>query len=231
MKKALIAGFVLSVVLFLFMGVNYIGNERMIKNYNNGIYKLNSLDVLGIFQPYVAPYNRGNIDFQLGNYDEAILYYEKALKKRPPEKKECKIRINMALAMVAGIDFDNLNKEDVDETIQILENAIGVLVEKNCANEDHQSGHSEDAQQLEIELSQLIEALQNSSGEGDDSDPQNDGSNEKDNKNKPEQETQKSDLQQKFEEQQRDVQKERNDMYEINEIFKMDFDFSDEPVW
>lgn len=234
MKKALVVSLILSFVLFLIMGINYIGNEKMIKNYQNEIYKVNSLDVLGFFQPYIAPYNRGNIDYQLGNYDQAIEEYKKALEKHPPQKKECMIRINLALAMVAGIDFENLTADQVDETIQILEEAIDVLVEKNCANRDHQSGHNVDAQQLEIELQQIIDALKNasSSGDGEDNRQQpDDGSKEQNDPAQGGETKEKSELQQKFEEQQKDVQKERNDMYEINELYKMDFDYSDAPVW
>lgn len=233
MKRALVVGLILSFILFLIMGINYIGNEKMIRNYQNEVYKVNSLDVLGFFQPYIAPYNRGNIDYQMGNYDQAIEEYKKALEKHPPQNKECMIRINLALAMIAGIDFENLTSDQVEETIQILESAIGVLEEKNCANQDHQSGHNADAQQLEIELQEIIDALKNdSSGNGDGNQQQpDDGSKDQNDPAQGGQTKEKSELQQKFEEQQKDVQKERNDMHEINELYKMEFDYSDAPVW
>lgn len=233
MKKTLVVSLILSFILFLIMGINYIGNEKMIRNYRNEIYKVNNLDVLGFFQPYIAPYNRGNIDYQLGNYEKAVEEYQSALEKHPPHKKECMIRINLALAMVAGIDFENLTSEQVEETIQILNQAIDVLVEKNCANRDHQSGHNADAQQLEIELQQIIDALENadSSENGEDNKQQNGDSKEQENPEQGGETKEKSELQQKFEEQQKDVQKERNDMYEINELYKMEFDYSDDPVW
>lgn len=232
MKKALVISLILSFVLFLIMGINYISNQRMIKNYMDGIYKVNHLDVLGVFQPYIAPYNRGNIDYQLGNYDEAINEYKSALEKHPPHKKECQIRINLALAMVTKIDFENVTPEQTEDIIQTLNDAIDILVEKNCANRDHLSGHNEDAQQLEKELQMMIEMLQNM----EESEANADGKKQS---NSPSRETteqsidegQKTELQQKFEEQQKEVQNERNNMYEINEIFKSDFDFSDAPVW
>lgn len=230
MKKLLTAGLIVSVVLFLVMGTNYISNEKMIKNYENEIYKINQLDFLGIFQPYIAAYNRGNIEYQMGNYNRAVEYYEDALKKHPPKKKECKIRTNLVLAKIAGIDFENLSQNEVEETIGILEEGIQILTEKNCANEDQQSGHDSQAQQLEIELQQIIDALKNPPSD----DKEKDSSDRKQSSSEQsstEQEEEKSQLQKAFEEQQQDVQKERNDMHDLNELYKMEFDFSDAPVW
>lgn len=231
MKKIMVVCFIISSMLLACFGLNYYSNEKMIKNYNRGVYKVNSYDILGFLQPYVREYNRGNIDYKEGNYDKAIEDYQKALKKHPPKKKECKIRINLVLAMVAQLDFENVNSSNVDEYIDVLQQGIDILTEKGCANEDQVSGHDIDAQQLEIELAQMIEALKNPSGGEGDSDNQDQKDDQKNTEEAKEEPKEKSDLQKKFEEQQKEVQKGRNDMYEVNEIYKMEIDFSTDPVW
>lgn len=230
MKKVLIACLIICSVLLLCLGLNYGANEKMISNYNRGNYKINSLDMLGILQPYIAPYNRGNIDYQLGDYDGAILEYQKALKKYPPHSKECKIRINLALAMVAKLDLDTITEDNVEEIKETINQAIDVLVENNCGNRDGQSGHDEDAQQLVVELQRILDALeQPQSGSGKDDMKNNQPKN-------PENETEttteeKSALEKKFEEQQQEVQQERNQRFENEEIFRMEYDYSTDPVW
>lgn len=227
MKKILVAGLIIVSVIFMCMGINYVSNERMIHQYNNEVYQINNFDVLGFFQPYIGPYNRGNIYYKLGNYDTAVQEYQKALEKHPSKRKECKIRINLALAMVEKLDFENITLEDRDEMIRVLDEAIAVLTEKNCANLDQESGHDKDAQQLEIELSQLKEALQNAEGESESSD---DTKDEQKKDSNTEQSTEQSDeLKDKFKAQQDEVQKERNQIYENQELFNPSF--SDEPSW
>ena len=80
---------------------------------------------------------------------------------------------------------------------------------------------------MEIELSQLKEALQNAEGESESSD---DTKDEQKKDSNTEQSTEQSDeLEDKFKAQQDEVQKERNQIYENQELFNPSF--SDEPSW
>ncbi len=234
MKKVLIVCLIICSVLLLCLGLNYGANEKMIGNYNQGNYKINSLDVLGFLQPYVGPYNRGNIHYQLGDYDQAISEYQEALQKYPPHSRECKIRINLALAMVNKLDFSSITEENIEEVKDTLNQAIDVLVEKDCANRDGQSGHDAEAQQLEVELQRILDALeqpQNNGGGKDEDKKQQSGLQESKPEKKAGTTEEKSELEKKFEEQQQEVQQERNQRFENEEIFRMEYDYTTDPVW
>ncbi|MGN0401476.1 MAG: tetratricopeptide repeat protein [Acetatifactor sp.] len=116
-----------------------------------------------VFQRYIYHYNRGNGFYESGQYEKAAAEYEKALNCHIAHRKECNIRINTALAMVAPLDFKNttkLSKKERKEYINILEDAVDVLVEEGCAHKNNQDGHDEDAQQLKDELQEIIEELE-----------------------------------------------------------------------
>lgn len=194
-------------VLLLGLTVTFISNEITIVNYNKGVYKENKLAVLEFMQPYVSHYNNGNIGFKRENYNEAIVEYEKALKSGVPKKKECLVRINMALAMIETIDFENGSAEDA---IKTLNDARDTLTEKGCAD-DKNSGHNSDAQQLKNDIDKLIEEIENSSEESSDNNQQDsqNNSNEKDKQDKKEQTTEE-----KLEELKEQSQKERDNNME-----------------
>lgn len=160
MKRVRIIIWIFLFSYFLCLLVNYIANEMMIKKYENNEYIENKISVLGFTEPYISHYNRGNIFYKNDNYDEAIKEYEKALHLNPPYDRECKIRINLALAMVVPIDLDKITKEDVDEVLETLEKAKNVLYEHGCANSQG-NGHNEDAQTLKEEIDKLEEELKN----------------------------------------------------------------------
>lgn len=160
MKRVQIIIWIFLFSCFLCLLVNYIANEMIIKKYENSEYIENKLSVLGFTEPYISHYNRGNIFYKNDNYDEAIKEYEKALQLNPPYDRECKIRINLALAMVVPIDLDKITEEDVDEVLETLEKAKNVLYEHGCAISGG-SGHNEDAQTLKEEIDKLEEELKN----------------------------------------------------------------------
>ena len=138
---------------------NIVLNNIMIKKYNNGEYSTNmaqALIYLNFPEKYIANYNYGNILYQNGEYDASIEQYKKAIENNIPEKRECKVRINYALAICKTVELD---EDSIKSAIRIYESAIDVLTEKGCANKDDNNGHSQDAEKLKQEIQKEIERL------------------------------------------------------------------------
>lgn len=151
------------VLLVIFMGVlllSFYSNRKMIKDYKKDKFEFNQLGFLGFTEPYINPYNRGNIFYALGDYDRAIAEYETALSYNPPEPADCMIRVNYALALLAPIDADNITDENLDIVLDILDEARDVLCEDGCAN-DEGTGHDDAAQKLKDEIDEFEEELLN----------------------------------------------------------------------
>lgn len=149
------------VLLVIFMGIlllAYYSNRNMIKNYKKEKYEFNQLGFLGFTEPYINPYNRGNIFYSLGDYDRAITEYDLALSYNPPEPADCMIRVNYALALIAPIDPDNINEDNLEEVLDILDEARDILCEDGCAN-DKGTGHYDPAQTLKDEIDEFEEEL------------------------------------------------------------------------
>ena len=149
------------VLLVIFMGIlllAYYSNRNMIKNYKKEKYEFNQLGFLGFTEPYINPYNRGNIFYSLGDYDRAIAEYDLALSYNPPEPADCMIRVNYALALIAPIDPDKINEDNLDEVLDILDEARDILCEDGCAN-DKGTGHYDPAQTLKDEIDEFEEEL------------------------------------------------------------------------
>lgn len=149
------------VLLVIFMGIlllAYYSNRNMIKNYKKEKYEFNQLGFLGFTEPYINPYNRGNIFYSLGDYDRAISEYDLALSYNPPEPADCMIRVNYALALIAPIDPDKINEDNLEEVLDILDEARDILCEDGCAN-DKGTGHYDPAQTLKDEIDEFEEEL------------------------------------------------------------------------
>lgn len=113
-------------------------------------------------QLYIFHYNRGNEFYELGQYEKAASEYEKSLKFYVPNGKECDIRVNYALSMCAGLnlnDISGLTENEKTVMIGILETAIDILVEEECAHRDDDNGHDNEAQKLKNELQEIIDML------------------------------------------------------------------------
>ncbi len=151
---------VLSGMMIYRLGVNH----SFVKAYESGGYdtlKEEKLLKFNFPESYVPYYNLGNAAYRRGDYTSAISYYTDALKNFPSEKRECLIRINLALSMCNTIDFYSLDSQDkVDTALFILYKARDVLLEKGCATNDGQ-GHNADAQQLKEDIDRMIEQLKN----------------------------------------------------------------------
>ena len=148
----------------LFFGVRYILNELFLKNYKAENYSTKyetNLTTANLNEDYLPYYNMGNVHYKNEDYDKAITEYKKALEKDPPKYKECPVRINLALAMLKKINFDNLNTPNkIEGALRQLRAARAVLVEDGCANPDDDGGHSPEAEQLKKDIDEMIKQLE-----------------------------------------------------------------------
>ncbi len=162
-RKILIVIYVLVILVMLKLLYNTVLNNILINKYNNGEFSTSMGQALVNFnfpQRYVANYNYGNIFYKIEEYEQAIEQYKKALEvNNIPEKKECKIRINYALAMCKTIELDENDEESIKNAIEVYESAIDILTEKGCANKDNNNGHSQDAEKLKQDIQKEIERL------------------------------------------------------------------------
>ena len=160
-------------------------NHVFVRAYANEDYNTQNEEKLLKFnfpESYIPYYNLGNAAYKRGDYTSAISYYTEALKNFPTEKRECLIRINLALSMCNTIDFYNLNSQDkVDTALFILYKARDVLLEKGCASDDGQ-GHNQDAQQLKEDIDKMIEKLKNPDENNNNDDKQQNSDDQNDSK-------------------------------------------------
>lgn len=201
----------ISIMLYIFLFLiafklvsSFIINEHFILKYDKGIYEEKSIKYLffiNVFEPCVARYNYGNILYQNKDYDKAIEEYNKALQLFPSKKQECSIRINLALAMLNKIDFENEEKEEIFEK---LNEAKNILCETGCANLNDDNGHSKEAEILKKDIENMQNELQNES---------TDKKDEKD-ESKENQNTQEKNVEEKLKQIQKEGIEERQDALE-----------------
>lgn len=161
---SIIAMFILLFSIFLF--TRYGMNLAYILEYANG-NKLTKMEKLltkvNFPDSYVPYYNLGNQEYDNGNYEEAINYYERALANNPPhEGEECLTRINIALSLIGTINFDDLDSVNkIDAAIETLQEARNYLTENECADPDGEEDfHNEDAEQLKEDIDAKIKELE-----------------------------------------------------------------------
>ena len=159
-KKITIAVWLLTATFLGILTLNYFGNRKMIENYDQGIYQQNELGFLGFTQPYINHFNKGNVFYQLGDYQKAKEEYQLALNLKPNDPYDCKIRVNYALAYVTPIDVKSITEDNYKDVIEICETAKSILAEKDCATANN-DGHYYAAQKLYNEINEFIESLKN----------------------------------------------------------------------
>ena len=210
--------------IFVYLLVNYTSNEIMISNYKKGEYNNNPLSIMGFYEPYVEDYNRGNIAYKNDDFEMAVTFYEEALTKNPPVKKECSIRINLVLAKLNQIDFDNITEEDKNDVIRTLDDCIDILCEDECATRDGK-GHNADAQQLEEDIEALKKQLNETS-----EDVKDNHDNTKDDNNETKEDNNNEQKKDKLKEDQQKGQEERSgELREDKEL--SDYDYYDGKRW
>lgn len=123
------------------------------------------------FLAYAWHYNIANMYCKPYTYDKALEHYQKALEKKIPEGKECRIRVNLALTMTKVLGPDYAEPDQIDSSIKILEGAKNYLLADNCATEEG-TGHSEVAEQLKEEIEKILEELYKQQGGGEGEDPE-----------------------------------------------------------
>lgn len=184
MKRIVLMTMTVLVVAFASLATAYASNEANIRKFNNGDYQKNMFALLGFTQLYVEHYNNGNMYYKQGDYDIAIAEYDKALSSHIPHShyndkdycNVCKVRINKALAILAGIDLADgaeLSDSELSKILETLDEAKAVLTEKECAINEN-SGHNDEAVQLYKEIIELEQQLKNSDGSSDDKDKKDD---------------------------------------------------------
>lgn len=185
-RKILTVIYIILIIIMLKLIYNTTVNNILISKYNNGEYSEDNAKALTDFnfiQSYIANYNYGNILYQNGEYEEAIEKYKQALKGMIPQKQECNIRINCALAICKTVSLDEKDQNSIKEAIEKYENAIDILTQEGCASKNNNIGHSKKAEQLrkdiQNEINRLKKLRQNDSDE--DEKEQEDSNNEEKN--------------------------------------------------
>lgn len=191
MKKLFIVVIAILAILLIIaikLVFTYAINELFIINYNNNDYSESILKPLYWFnfiEPCNVYYNNGNVLYKTNDFNGAIERYKKALELFPSKKKECKIRINLCLAMLKKINFDDIQEDDIDKILKELEEAKEVLLEHGCANRNDNNGHDKDAEQLKKEIEEMEEKLKELK-ENDEDETKEDDKNKEENNNKEE---------------------------------------------
>lgn len=85
---------------------------------------------LNWFEPWIAPFDEGASHHAEGAYDDAIAAYGKALES-VPDREECTVRINLALAHEAVGDRQQAD-QDLDGAIASWQEGIDVLAAGDC---------------------------------------------------------------------------------------------------
>lgn len=208
---------IIMAIFALFLGVRYFMNELFLKEYREGNWNQEKEEMLlnlNFPERYLPYYNLGNIAYEKGDYDEAIVKYEEALSRRPgfyKEERNCRVRVNLALSMVKQIDLSDLSTDKkVKTVIKQLQAARAVLTEDGCANPKVgvYDGHSQEAEQLKKEIDELIAQLQQNQQEPQDSDDKENQDQEQSKKENSESMREKE-LRKKMEDQKRESAEER----------------------
>lgn len=236
MKKRILTGIYIVLLLVCFELVfNYVYNAIVIYRYNQSDYSSGTepLTVFNWNEPYVVYYNQGNIYYKNESYADAIESYEKALELNPPKEKECSIRINLALAMLATMEEDYAAPDNVEASLEILRAAQDVLLEEDCATEAG-DGHSETAEQLKEEIEAMIEQLeqQQSEPEPEDGKESEDEKKTDSTEEQTEEDAFEEDVKKAIQEKQSKANRERQQNLDYYEDFDKDFNFdSDGYIW
>ncbi|WP_158588629.1 tetratricopeptide repeat protein [Butyrivibrio sp. X503] len=172
----------------MILAVSFLGrviiNHGFVKAYAQSQYKTESekkLLNLNFPESFIPYYNLGNVCYERQEYESAVGYYQKALSLYPDAKRECSIRINLALAYCNTIDFYDLDsQEKIDSAIFKLNMARDVLLENGWAVDEGDDYRDKDAQQLKEDIDKMIEKLKNPDQSSSDDNQNNNNNNNQD---------------------------------------------------
>jgi tetratricopeptide (TPR) repeat protein len=174
---------VLTLLCALFFILRWSLNAWYVAEAKKGVYHSeveSLLTLLNVNDGYVIWYNIGNYHYENGDYDEAEIAYLKAIECGIPYEKECPVKVNLALCTLAQISedewdafFDCTGPRNIDALSRRVEKTLlearDILTEDECAHEDDENGHDEQAQLLKDEIDELLEESdldqENGSGE------------------------------------------------------------------
>ncbi|HWJ68171.1 MAG TPA: hypothetical protein VNT31_15975 [Nocardioides sp.] len=143
-------------VVLLLQG-NAAGRDAFVRgDYDGAAEEFAGTRSLNWIEPWVAPFDHGASLHAHGSYAEAVTAYGTALED-VPEKEECTVRINLALAHEA-IGDEQAADQDVDGAIESWQEGVDVLAEGDCpADSGRGEEQTEDAEALDRRLREKIE--------------------------------------------------------------------------
>lgn len=234
MKKLFILAittFVILLIIAIKLISTYAINELFIMKYNDSDYSESIIKPLYWFnfiEPCNVYYNNGNVLYKTNDFNGAIEKYKKALELYPSNEKECKIRINLCLAMLKKINFNNIQEDDVEKILKDLGEAKEVLLEHGCANRDDNNGHNKEAEQLKKEIEEMEKKLKEL--KQDEKEEKKDNDKKKDEDEKKEEKNELDKIEEKIKELKKQGQQERQETIEKNKMFK-DFSYYNGKKW
>lgn len=114
---------------------------------------------LNWFEPWIAPFDEGASHHAEGAYDEAIAAYGTALED-VPEREECTVRINLALAHEAVGDGQQADR-DLDGAIESWQQGIDVLAAGDCPTDSGRGQEqTDDAAEVDERLRDKLQQAQ-----------------------------------------------------------------------
>ena len=158
MKKLLIALYVFLLISIIYLSVIFKTNNDFLENYNKGVYETTALEkvlLFNLYQPYVPLYNYGNALYKTAKYEDASIYYLKALEYDVPDDLVCYIRVNYVLSELKQMDSkmkDNLKLakyKELREFLYLDNCAIPGEMDGSNQNGSYGSGNQEGSEEGE----------------------------------------------------------------------------------
>lgn len=179
---------VVGLIVAAVVGGKFLGNSLFMAAYSRG-KMLPALEKAVSFpgypENYVPYYNLGNVEYRKGNYEAAQADYAKALGYEIESGRECPVRINYALSVLAQVseeDYQAALGGDAQKKAAVvgkLRTARGILTEKGCAGAADDNGHSPEAEQLKKEIDEYLKKLgADQNGDQESQEDQGDSGNE-----------------------------------------------------
>jgi tetratricopeptide (TPR) repeat protein len=114
---------------------------------------------LNFLEPWIAPFDEGTAHHAEGQYDDAITDYEAAL-EHVPDREECTVRINLALAHESVGDALAAQR-DREAAVESWQAGIDVLAAGGCPESSGRGKEqTKDAETVDKRLRQKIEQQQ-----------------------------------------------------------------------